>query len=63
MKNIDVILSTYNWPEALELTIYGFALQTLKDFRIIIADDGSNETTRKLVESISQQTNLEIIHC
>ncbi len=63
MKNIDVVLSTYSWPEALELTLCGFAQQTLKDFRIIIADDGSNETTRKLVDRISQQTNLEIIHC
>jgi len=63
MKNIDVILSTFNWPEALELTIYGFTRQTLKNFIIIIADDGSNEATRKLIESITQQTNLEIIHC
>jgi len=33
MKNIDVILSIHNWPEALESTLYGFAEQTQKDFR------------------------------
>jgi hypothetical protein len=63
MKNIDIILSTYNWPEALERTLYGFTLQSLKDFRIIIADDGSNEATRALIKNFSQQFNLEIIHC
>lgn len=63
MKNIDIILSTYNWPKALEITLYGFAEQTQKDFRIIIADDGSNETTKNLVEKISKRTNLKIIHC
>jgi glycosyltransferase involved in cell wall biosynthesis len=63
MKKIDVILSTYNWPEALERTLYGFTQQTLKDFRIIIADDGSNEATAALIKKISQQSDLEIIHC
>lgn len=63
MKNIDVIISTYNWPQALERTLYGFAEQTQKDFRIIIADDGSNETTKNLVKKIAKQTNLKIIHC
>lgn len=63
MKNIDVILSTYNWPQGLERTLCGFAEQTHKDFRIIIADDGSNETTKNLVEKISKQRNLKIIHC
>ena len=63
MKNIDIILSTYNWPEALERTLYGFTLQSLKDFRIIIADDGSNEATRALIKKFAQQSDLEIIHC
>ena len=63
MKNIDVILSTYNWPQALERSLYGFAKQTHKSFRLIIADDGSNETTKSLIEKISKQTNLKIIHC
>ena len=53
MKNIDIILTTYNWPEALERTLYGYTQQTLKDFRIIIADDGSNEKTGDLIKKFA----------
>ena len=41
MHTTDVIISTYNWPEALEKTLIGMSLQTDRNFNIIIADDGS----------------------
>ncbi len=63
MKLIDVILSTYNYPQALEKTLYGFAVQSYKSFGIIVADDGSNEMTRILLKEIAERTNLKIIHC
>jgi glycosyltransferase involved in cell wall biosynthesis len=63
MNNIDVIITTYNWPQALEKTLCGFAEQTCKDFTVIIADDGSSETTRDLVEKITKQKKLKIKHC
>lgn len=63
MKDTDVIISTYNWPKALENTLYGFIGQSQRNFRIIIADDGSDDTTREVVERISKQANIEIIHC
>jgi glycosyltransferase involved in cell wall biosynthesis len=48
---ISVILLTYNWPEALALALDALARQTLLPLEVIVADDGSTEPTRTLVES------------
>lgn len=42
MHLISIIISTYNWPSALELCLESFKAQHDKNFEIIIADDGSN---------------------
>ncbi len=42
----SVIFTTYNHPEWLEKVLWGFENQTVKDFEIIIADDGSTEETK-----------------
>ncbi|WP_024298593.1 glycosyltransferase family 2 protein [Methylomicrobium lacus] len=41
MKRISVIVTTYNWPEALKLCLDSLCAQTDRDFEILIADDGS----------------------
>jgi len=41
MNRISVIVTTYNWPEALKLCLDSLYAQTDRDFEIIIADDGS----------------------
>lgn len=59
---LGVILSTYEWPRALELSLWGWAAQTLRDFRVWIADDGSGPETRALVERVRAETGLDIAH-
>ena len=59
---IGVILSTYNWPEALERSLWGYAVQTHRDFTLIIADDGSDHRTRRLIERVQAETGLRIVH-
>ena len=54
MPSISVIISTYNKPKFLEKVLMGYAFQTFKDFEIIIADDGSKDETRKIVEEFHQ---------
>ena len=49
---ISVLLATYNWPQALKLCLESLATQTDLDFEIIIADDGSSNPTKDLIESI-----------
>ncbi len=46
----SIIVTTYNWPSALQLCLKYLALQTETDFEIIIADDGSTEETKKLIQ-------------
>jgi len=59
---IAVVLSTYNAPERLEPTLIGYAAQAFKDFELIVADDGSTETTRDLIRSVTRHYELSIRH-
>lgn len=62
MIESSVVLSTYNWKEALELVLMSLLRQTVSPKEIIIADDGSGETTQLLIDSIRVQTKIPIIH-
>lgn len=44
--SITVIISTYNAEEWLEKVLIGYSKQTYKNFDVIIADDGSRESTK-----------------
>lgn len=46
---ISIIITTYNRPDALELVLMGLSRQTCQDFEVLIADDGSTDTTAKLL--------------
>lgn len=48
---VGVVISTYNNPEWLEKTLWGYLFQTRRADEIVIADDGSDERTRRLVDS------------
>ncbi len=61
-ERIAVILSTYNWPRALELSLAGYARQTWPGFQLLIADDGSGEETRAVIERARQESGLDIVH-
>ena len=60
--NLTVILSTYNQAEWLEKVITGYSAQTFRNFELVIADDGSGEATRLLVEDKQRNGDLEIHH-
>ena len=47
---ISVIISTYNSPQWLEKVLWGYECQSETGFEIVIADDGSGEPTRQLIE-------------
>lgn len=61
MKNftIGVIISTYNNPEWLEKTLWGYMSQDLAADEIIIADDGSGDETRRLIERYSESLPIK----
>lgn len=59
---VSVVLSTYNQPAALEKTLWGYSVQTHRDFEVVIADDGSTEETARLIERMRGDAGLEIRH-
>jgi glycosyltransferase involved in cell wall biosynthesis len=56
-----LVITTYNWPEALNLTLASVARQTRPPDQVIVADDGSGPSTRAVVERW-QATGLAIEH-
>ncbi len=60
--SVSVIVSTYNQPQWLQKALWGFEVQTEKNFEIIIADDGSTAATARLIESFQKSSSLKIKH-
>jgi len=58
----SLILSTYNLPRHLELVLTSLERQSFKDFEIIIADDGSNDETKNIIQHFYQNKRLQINH-
>jgi len=59
---ISLIITTFNWKEALELSVLSVFKQTILPSEIIIADDGSDSDTRRLVESLQAISPTPVIH-
>jgi GT2 family glycosyltransferase len=53
-----VIITTYNQPEWLWKTLYGYAFQSDAHFEIVIADDGSDKTTREVIDSFRDRLSI-----
>src|SRR5690554_3117136 len=64
MTTLDtsIIISTYNNPEWLEKVLYGYNNQTYRFFEIVIADDGSDDRTRQLLQKMEAEVFFRIIH-
>jgi len=60
--NVSVIFTTYNHPKWLEKVLWGFYVQTYTDFEIIIADDGSGEETRRIIDNFRSESKMNIKH-
>ena len=60
--SISVIVTTYNRPDALHLVLLGLNQQTQLPHQVIIADDGSSDTTRLLIDQFQGQLNYPLKH-
>lgn len=49
--NCSLIISTYNWPAALDLVLKSVAKQSVMPAEVLIADDGSRNDTRELIQT------------
>ena len=58
----SVIISTYNKPKWLEKVLFGYEHQSVTEFEILIADDGSATPTEEVINRFIERGNLQIIH-
>jgi glycosyltransferase involved in cell wall biosynthesis len=58
----SLIISTYNWPEALDLVLKSVLRQKTMPLEVVIADDGSNTKTLLLIEEYKKQIPVPLIH-
>ncbi len=59
-EDCTLIVSTYNWPEALELSLLSILAQHVLPGELIIADDGSTAETRQLVAHYQQLFSIPL---
>lgn len=58
----SLIIATYNWPQALQLCLNSVMRQTVLPGEVIIADDGSAEETRSLIEKMQESFPVPLKH-
>ena len=59
---VSLIITTYNWKEALELSLLSGLQQKHKPIEIVVADDGSRPDTGELITAIAAQASVPVIH-
>lgn len=59
---VSIIITTYNAEEWLRKVLIGFSVQSVDDFEIVIADDGSTQKTKEVVDSFSSKFKHPIVH-
>lgn len=60
--SVGIMISTYNWPQALELILISISKQTVLPNEILIADDGSGIETKFLIDKYRDILNIPIRH-
>jgi glycosyltransferase involved in cell wall biosynthesis len=59
---VSLIITTYNWPEALEVALESVLKQTRIPEEVIVADDGSDPKTAETVEKVLRPSKLRWRH-
>lgn len=59
---ISVIIATYNQPEWLRLVLLAYNAQHYRDFEVLVADDGSDQRTREVIEAVAPNLFYSLKH-
>ncbi|MBR0224692.1 MAG: glycosyltransferase [Thermoguttaceae bacterium] len=60
--SVSLIITCYNKPEILKISLQTAMKQTVPPLEIIVADDGSREETFEVTRELRKQTNIPIVH-
>jgi len=58
----SLIITTCNRPDALIQVLRSVEVQSILPNEVIIADDGSTDSTKKIIESFTKSSKLNVIH-
>ena len=61
-QQIGVVITTYNSPDWLRKVLLGYEAQLDSNFTVLIADDGSTDETKKLIDEFIGRNQLNIEH-
>jgi glycosyltransferase involved in cell wall biosynthesis len=57
-----LVITTYNWPAALDLTLRSVARQSVLPDEVLVADDGSGPQTRQVVTQWQERLRSPLMH-
>ena len=57
-----LLISTYNWNEALTLVLNSLKIQTVLPTEVLIADDGSRPETKQLIDKFAAELPIPVKH-
>ena len=58
----SLVFPTYNWPEALEMIFISLKAQSEMPDEVVIADDGSKNETKQLIDRYRDELDIPIKH-
>jgi glycosyltransferase involved in cell wall biosynthesis len=59
---LSLVVSTYEWPEALDAVLRGLAAQSDRSFDVVVADDGSGSETERIVARWRDVFGTRLVH-
>ena len=59
---VSLIIATYNWPQALALVLARVRTQWTMPFEVLIADDGSRDDTRAVIDRERSRLPVPLVH-
>lgn len=62
MTTASVVVTTYNWKQALGLCLRSIGKQAVLPMEVIVADDGSRPDTRELVQAMARDFPVPLQH-
>jgi glycosyltransferase involved in cell wall biosynthesis len=60
--SLSLVVTTYNWPGALDLVLMSIRGQSMGFLEVIVADDGSDEKTAKVIREHGKYFQPSLIH-
>lgn len=61
-SDISIIIPVYNRPNELEELLNSLAIQTNKDFEVLVVDDGSDQKSEKIAELFQEKLNIRYFY-